>query len=141
MALSSAVARTASRIASLLGQRRMRLVAVLNKYVTNPVVRLWAGRVPGMAVIEHVGRRSGRRYRTPVMAVVSDHRFWVVLNYGTGSDWVANVTAAHEATVRHRGRRHRIENVRVEPASLSAIPLPDRLDADRKVLCATMRDA
>ena len=141
MAMSSTVARTASRIASMMGERRMRLIAVLNKHVTNRVVLLWAGRVPGMAVVEHEGRRSGRSYRTPVMALVSGQRFWVVLNYGAGSDWVANVLAADGASIRHRGRQRRIGDVRVLPAPRSGAPLPDSLDDDRKVLCATMRDA
>jgi hypothetical protein len=29
-------------------------VARFNKYVTNPVQRVWAGYVPAMAVLEHV---------------------------------------------------------------------------------------
>ncbi|WP_374610612.1 nitroreductase family deazaflavin-dependent oxidoreductase [Gordonia sp. (in: high G+C Gram-positive bacteria)] len=141
MTVSSTVARTASQIASMLGERRMRLVAVLNKHATNRIVLLWVGRVPGMAVIEHDGRRSGRRYRTPVMALASGRDFWVVLNYGAGSDWVANVLAARGASIRHRGRRCQIGDVRVLPASRSGAPLPDSLDDDRKVLCASIRDA
>ncbi|MFT4395612.1 nitroreductase family deazaflavin-dependent oxidoreductase [Gordonia lacunae] len=141
MAVSPTVARAASQIASMLGERRMRLVATLNKHVTNPIVLLWAGRVAGMAVVEHVGRRSGRRYRTPVMAIVSGQRFWVVLNYGAGSDWVTNVLAAQGASIRHRGRQRRLEDVRVEPASRSSVPLPDRFDDEREVLSAILRDA
>ncbi|ANY23527.1 nitroreductase family deazaflavin-dependent oxidoreductase [Gordonia terrae] len=141
MSVSSTVARTASQIASKLGERRMRLVAVLNKHVTNPIVLLWAGRVAGMAVVEHVGRRSGRHYRTPVMANVSGEGFWVVLNYGAGSDWVTNVLAAQGASIRHRGRQRRLEDIRVEPASHSHAPLPDRFDDEREVLSAILRDA
>jgi len=33
-------------------------VARFNKYVTNPVQRMWAGYLPAFAVLEHVGRKS-----------------------------------------------------------------------------------
>ena len=84
------------------------------------------------AVAAAIGRRSWRWRR--------GRDFWVVLNYGAGSDWVANVLAAQGASIRHRGRRCQIGDVRVLPASRSGAPLPDSLDDDRKVLCATMRD-
>ncbi|WP_232006281.1 nitroreductase family deazaflavin-dependent oxidoreductase [Mycobacterium sp. 852013-50091_SCH5140682] len=72
----------------------MRILARFNKYVTNPVQRMWAPYLPYMAVIEHVGRKSGAGYRTPVMAFVDNSAITVVLNYGAHSDWVRNVEAA-----------------------------------------------
>ena len=77
----------------------MRLVARLNKFVTNPVQKVWAPRLRRMAIIEHRGRRSGKVYQTPVMAFVGNGSLCVVLNYGAGSDWVRNVLAADAATV------------------------------------------
>ena len=41
-------------------------LARFNRHVTNPIQRMWAGWAPSFAIIEHVGRRSGKRYRTPV---------------------------------------------------------------------------
>ncbi|MDT5080257.1 MAG: hypothetical protein QOJ80_4894 [Mycobacterium sp.] len=90
-------------------------MARFHKWVSNPVLRLWATRMPKMAVIEHRGRRSGKRYRTPVMAFVADGEFVVVLNYGTQSDWVRNVEAAGSAGVLHRGKRFRLTQPRVIP--------------------------
>jgi hypothetical protein len=40
-------------------------VARFNLHVTNRVTRRFAGRMPGFAIVTHVGRRSGRVYRTP----------------------------------------------------------------------------
>jgi deazaflavin-dependent oxidoreductase (nitroreductase family) len=77
-----------------------------------------------MAVIEHRGRSSGKRYRTPVMAFVEDGEFIVVLNYGTQSDWFRNVEAAGSAEVLHRGKRFRLTQPRVIPvdsARLAAV--------------------
>ena len=41
-------------------------LARFNKVVTNPIQRRYAGRIPPFAIVEHVGRKSGRQYRTPV---------------------------------------------------------------------------
>lgn len=95
----------------------MRGIARFNKYVTNPLQRLWAPRLPYMAVIEHTGRKSGKPYRTPVMAFVDSKSVSVVLNYGEKSDWVRNVQAAGSAGVVHRGTRYKLSNPRIIPAS------------------------
>ena len=34
--------------------------------IVNPVTRLFAGWLPGFAIISYRGRKSGRRYRTPM---------------------------------------------------------------------------
>ena len=36
-------------------------LARFNRHVTNPVQRLWAGFAPGMGILEHVGRKSGKQ--------------------------------------------------------------------------------
>lgn len=58
--IANSIAVAAEWIATILGARAMRLIARFNKYVTNPLQRLWAPRLPYMAVIEHTGRKSGR---------------------------------------------------------------------------------
>ena len=59
-----------------------RAFARFNRRVANPVVRLVAGRLPPLAVVTHTGRRSGRSYRTPVMAFAKDDD--LVLPWCTG---------------------------------------------------------
>ncbi|GAA3234719.1 nitroreductase family deazaflavin-dependent oxidoreductase [Actinocorallia longicatena] len=137
---STALAAGAARTASLLGPRTMRLIARFNRRVTNPIQRLWASRLPYLAVIEHTGRTSGRRYRTPVMAFVENGTLSVVLNYGAESDWVRNVRAAGSASVVHRGRRYRLTSPRVLPAGSPELPaaLPPAGDPPRDALHATL---
>jgi deazaflavin-dependent oxidoreductase (nitroreductase family) len=64
-----------------------------NKRVTNRVmvhlVGWWT-----FAEVEHVGRRSGRTYRTPVNAFRDGGRVTIGLAYGPGVDWVRNIRAA-----------------------------------------------
>ena len=80
-------------------------LAVFNRRVTNHLARLVAGHVPGLGIVVHRGRKSGRTYRTPVMVFRAEDGFTIVLAYGR-SDWVHNVEAAGGATIETRGRSH-----------------------------------
>ena len=50
--------------------------------------------MPGLGVIVHRGRRSGRRHQTPVSVVSSGNGYVIALTYGPETDWVKNVAAA-----------------------------------------------
>jgi deazaflavin-dependent oxidoreductase (nitroreductase family) len=89
-------------------------VARFNRSVTNHVTGRVADRLPGFGIVVHKGRRSGTEYRTPVNLVARDGGFVFALTYGR-AEWVRNVLAAGSATVITRGRRHGIENPRLEP--------------------------
>ena len=65
----------------------------INKRVFNPR----AVRNGKWQVIRHVGRSSGRSYRTPLEAHEVDGGFIFTLVYGARSDWVRNVMAAGAA--------------------------------------------
>lgn len=90
-----------------------RALARLNRVGLNRVVRYVAPWLPGFGLVEHVGRKSGRVYRTPVNLFTSDGHFTIALTYGTSSDWVRNVRAAGGCQVVTRGRRVRLGNPRV----------------------------
>ena len=51
-------------------------------------------------VLTHVGRSSGTTYHTPLDAYHVDGRFIFILMYGSRSDWVQNVLASGNATLR-----------------------------------------
>jgi deazaflavin-dependent oxidoreductase (nitroreductase family) len=132
------IAAAAEQLSSWLGPRAMRRLAHFQKWVSNPLLRLWAARLPKMAVIEHRGRSSGNRYRTPVMAFVEDGELVVVLNYGAQSDWVRNVAAEGSAVVLHRGKRFRLTQLRVIPVASSRIAEALAADETRSVLEGTL---
>jgi deazaflavin-dependent oxidoreductase (nitroreductase family) len=130
---ADSLAKTAARIASVLGPRMMRLIARFNRHVTNRTQQLWATRLRHAAVIEHRGRNSGKTYQTPAMAFVEDGSLAVVLNYGEQSDWVRNVVAAGTAVVLHRGKRYTLSAPRIVsldspelPAGVRAIGVSER---------------
>ena len=82
-------------------------VREFNKHVLNPVMLTLAGRPYWYAArLEHVGRRSGRTYATPVVASELPGGFVVPLPYGTGVDWLRNLQAAGSATLVVHGRRY-----------------------------------
>jgi deazaflavin-dependent oxidoreductase (nitroreductase family) len=103
-----------------------RVLARINRRVTNPLQRHWAGRIPFHGIIEHIGRKSGRAYRTPVLAFRNGEGFAFIVGYGTQSDWLRNVLAAGGGHVVHRGHRYRITNPRLlsGPEGLAQLPAP-----------------
>lgn len=79
-------------------------LARFNKKVTNRAVRLVAGWAPGMGIIHHVGRKSGRRYETPVNVFRKDDGYLFALTYGE-TEWLENVLAAGGCELETRGDR------------------------------------
>lgn len=89
----------------------------------NPVIRPLAGRLPGLALIKHTGRRSGRRFETPVTAYRQGSEIAIVLGHGM-TDWARNAIAAGEADIKlFRGEVH-IVNPRIVPNGREVTALP-----------------
>jgi hypothetical protein len=45
---------------------RQRWLAKINIAFTNRITRMFSGWLPGFGILTHVGRKSGKVYRTPV---------------------------------------------------------------------------
>jgi deazaflavin-dependent oxidoreductase (nitroreductase family) len=84
-------------------------LARVNKRVFNPL-ELKRGKRP---VLRHVGRSSGRTYRTPLDAHRVDGGYIFILNYGSDSDWAQNVLAAGAATLEIEGEEIELASPRV----------------------------
>lgn len=83
---------------------KRRVVNALAKHLANPVMRPLAGRIPGWALLETTGRRSGRPHRVPVGDGLQGGTFWIVAEHGRSADWVRNVEADPRVRIRVRGR-------------------------------------
>jgi len=93
---------------SLIGVMQLpQWLARFNRHVTNPIQRLWAGWAPTMGILEHVGRRSGKRFRTPLTVFSTADGVAILLTYGPDRDWLKNVTAAGAAPSAATGGRSR----------------------------------
>lgn len=95
------------------GMQPPQRLARLNRHVTNPIQRIWAGRAPGFGILEHVGRKSGKTYRTPLNVFSTDDGVAIVLSYGPDRDWLKNITAAGTARLTRHGRTFEVTNPRV----------------------------
>jgi deazaflavin-dependent oxidoreductase (nitroreductase family) len=93
--------------------------------IPNRLIRTIAGRrFSPMAVVVHRGRRSGRPYRTPVVAFPLRDGYVVSLFYGPARDWVRNVLAAGSCTLERGGRRVELTGPAVLSASEGLALLP-----------------
>jgi deazaflavin-dependent oxidoreductase (nitroreductase family) len=84
--------------------------------LVNRIVKLaWALRVPipGDALLETTGWRSGRRRRTPVCDGHDGGVFWLVAEHGRKTDWVRNLEADPRVRVKVSGRPWRTGTARV----------------------------
>jgi deazaflavin-dependent oxidoreductase (nitroreductase family) len=112
----------------LAGTTRLWFLRRFTTKLVNPVARLFAGRLPGLGILSHVGRTTGRRYRTPVFVHRHGDDYVFALTFGSSSQWVRNILAAGAAEIRIRGRDVQL----VEPevfvdSTRRPMPLPLRL--------------
>ncbi|MGE2727462.1 nitroreductase family deazaflavin-dependent oxidoreductase [Mycolicibacterium pulveris] len=95
-------------------------LARFNRYVTNPIQKLWAGWAPSFGILEHVGRKSGRTYRTPLTVFPTQDGVAILLTYGPDRDWLKNVTAAGRARMKRYGRTVEVRDPQVMPKAQAA---------------------
>jgi len=110
-------------------------LARFNRRIPNRIVRTFAGRrLSPVAVVVHRGRRSGRQYRTPVIAFPLDDGFVVSLPYGADRDWVRNVLAAGRCTLQRSGRQVELTRPSLLRGSDAAALVPASLRPALRVL-------
>jgi deazaflavin-dependent oxidoreductase (nitroreductase family) len=96
--------------------RHPRFRRVLNWLIT-PAARLGlAGRRTHILTVR--GRKTGRRYSTPVQLVIDGDRCWLVAPYGE-REWVKNARAAGEVDLTRalKTTRHAVEEVGPDEAA------------------------
>ena len=101
----------------------------VNRVFTNPVMGTFAWLVPPLAVVHHVGRKSGRQYRSPVVAFRSDTGFVIPMTYGLDVDWARNLVQAGGGDVEQMGRRVAVRSPRIVDFDVAAPRLPAALRA------------
>jgi deazaflavin-dependent oxidoreductase (nitroreductase family) len=99
--------------AVLLMRFRKRWLAKFNILVTNRITGLFAGWLPGFGILTHVGRKSGKMYRTPINVFRVPDGFVIALTYSSQSEWVKNVLAAGGGELKTRGKTYRLSAPKV----------------------------
>jgi hypothetical protein len=87
-------------------------LARFNRRVINPVQCIWARWAPTFGILEHVGRRSGMKYRTPLNGFSTD-------------DGIAILTSVGQGRMRRYGRTFTVTEPRVMPKSVAAPSVKD----------------
>jgi deazaflavin-dependent oxidoreductase (nitroreductase family) len=85
-------------------ETKRRRVSWFHRHIANPLAMPVAGRLPGLCVLETVGRRSGQPRRTPVGGRIIDGVFWLVSDHGRASQYVQNLEAQPAVRVLVDGR-------------------------------------
>ncbi|MGE2731416.1 nitroreductase family deazaflavin-dependent oxidoreductase [Mycolicibacterium vaccae] len=93
--------------------RMPRAIANFNKRVTNPTARSLTPWLPLLGTLEHVGRKSGKRYRTPLLVFGTDDGYAILIGYGPQTDWVKNVLAGGPTVLHKRGRAIALTDPRI----------------------------
>jgi|SRR5689334_12037235 len=113
--------------AVLLMRFRKRWVAKFNIFFTNRITSLFAGWLPGFGILTHVGRKSGKVYRTPINVFREHSGFLIALTYSSQSEWVKNVLAAGNAELKTRGSVYQLSSPSVvHDTSRRKFPVPVR---------------
>ena len=106
-----------------------RIVGRWNKAGLNRITRHIAPWAPGLGVVVHRGRRSGRRYQTPVNVFPAGDGYVFALTYGPDTDWVRNVLAAGGCERHTRGHVIQLVSPRLfhDPARRGIRPVERRV--------------
>jgi len=115
--------------AAVLAMRfRKRWLAKFNILVTNRITGLFAGWLPGFGILTHVGRKSGKVYRTPINVFLVPNGFIIALTYSSHSEWVKNVLAAGGCDLKTVGTKYKLSSGKVvHDPSRQRFPIPVRL--------------
>lgn len=90
---------------------RARFLRLL-KHTLNPVTaRIARTRHGPFSLILHIGRKSGRRYETPLILARVPEGFVAELTYGDNVDWYRNAIARGGCIVVHRGREYQVTRI------------------------------
>jgi len=130
--MAAGLGRRTSGMASGVGRSIMNISVLgrLQQSVINPVVRLaWdlGLPIPGDALVETTGRRTGLPRRTPVCDGIEGQTFWLVSQRGRNADWVRNIEANPHVRVKvseahahwRSGTAHILEGAEHQPADHS----------------------
>ena len=107
---------------------RKRWLAKINTAFTNRITSLFAGWLPGFGILTHIGRKSGRVYRTPVNVFRASNGFIIALTYSSQSEWVKNVLAAGACDLKTRGKNYQLSAPKVvRDPTRRRFPIPVRI--------------
>jgi deazaflavin-dependent oxidoreductase (nitroreductase family) len=73
-----------------------------------------------MGILEHIGRKSGTPYRTPLTVFNTDDGVTILLTYGPNRHWLKNIVSAGGGRMRRYGKTFELTDPRVMPQAEAA---------------------
>ncbi len=128
MSVGAIIVITIAASGVLMMRFRKRWLAKINIAFTNRITGLFASWLPGFGILTHLGRKSGKVYRTPVNVFRASNDFIIALTYSSESEWVKNVLAAGGCGLRTRGKEYQLSAPRiVRDTTRRRFPFPVRI--------------
>jgi deazaflavin-dependent oxidoreductase (nitroreductase family) len=88
-------------------QTMLNRIRVINKYATNKILIHISGKKFGhLVILSHVGRKSGKLYRIPIIAETNKNGFVIALTYGKKVDWYENVMAKGSCSITWKNKEY-----------------------------------
>jgi hypothetical protein len=90
---------------SFRGKMKRRIVHLLQKYVLNPPIKLLFAlgiAPPGYALLETVGRKTGKPRRTPLGDGRVNRQLWIVAEHGAKAEYIRNIARNPHVRVKLR---------------------------------------
>jgi deazaflavin-dependent oxidoreductase (nitroreductase family) len=125
-----------------------------NKRVTNKVLIHISGKKFGhFAILSHVGRKSGKLYRIPIIAEPDQDSFVIALTYGKKVDWYANVIAKGSCSIHWKNQDYHLTNPEFIDKEVGLIAFPRlirsalrragieyflKLELEQRMMCSTI---
>jgi hypothetical protein len=110
-------------------------IRVMNKYVLNKVMIHICGRRFGhFVILSHVGRKSGRLYRIPLIAEPYENGFVIALTYGKKVDWCANVLAKRGCSLRWKNKDYALIHPVFIPRETGVMAFPKFIRSGLKAM-------
>jgi len=102
-------------------------IRIFNKTIFNRItLRLTESGKGPFSIICHIGRQSGRTYRTPVFASYNGETIIIPLSYGENVDWLRNILAQGGCEIIHKKKRMSATNPEVIDSAIALTLLPEK---------------
>jgi len=102
-------------------------IRIFNKYIFNRITLTLAKSGWGpFSIVHHLGRHSGRAYRTPVLASYIGETIIIPLSYGENVDWLRNILAQGGCEMLRKNKRIAVTNPQVIDSAAAYAILPEK---------------
>jgi deazaflavin-dependent oxidoreductase (nitroreductase family) len=106
-------------------QAMLNRIRAINKYATNKLMIHISGKKFGhFAILSHVGRKSGKIYRIPIIAEPIKNGFVIALTYGKKVDWYENVMAKGSCSIHWKNKEYSLINPELIDKEIGLMAFP-----------------